>query len=126
MPNTTTAKQYWSELQKRFPSLDVYSEYDLATAKRNGRPPTTAYFEAWLENAAADFLPPPPDEMRVKAWCPPTKDKVLSYCASKKWPVGFGRHAWSTFVANDWKHYGEPIKSDDQWQAILDVMEWNP
>jgi hypothetical protein len=119
------SRQYWAELQKKFPSLNVYEQYQQAFDKL-GRHPNKSYFDQWLEIAAHDILPFPPDGKMPKRWIPPTKEQVMAYCEENRWQHGFGSHAWSVFIASNWKHYGETIKSEEQWKAIMNVMEWHP
>jgi hypothetical protein len=59
-------------------------------------------------------------------WQPPTKQEVFAYARSRKWSPRFTKHCWSKFVADGWTHYNRPITSDEQWQAIMDVTEYNP
>src|ERR1700692_2483505 len=106
-------KNYWFDLEKRFPELNVREQYELAKSKLGRHPPRT-YFEEWLSRAVRDILPLPPREWcapRQLPWLPPSKEDVLEYCVSKRWTASFGRHAWSTFIASNWRHYGEPITS---------------
>jgi hypothetical protein len=115
---------FWRELQEKYPALNVVDEYHAAASKL-GRHPTRSYFDKWLEYAANDILPTPPG-VPTSRWTPPAKQTVLDFARSKGWPAGFALHTWSTFIANNWHHYGQPITSDDQWQAIMSVTEWNP
>lgn len=128
--NDNDGQNYWVELEKRFQNLDVREQYGIAKAKLGHHPPKS-YFEEWLKRAASDVLPAPPEEWahveeKPPVWTPPAKEVVEAYCRAQGWSGKFARHAWSGFIASNWRHYGERIASDAQWQAILDVMEWNP
>lgn len=112
---------YWVQLENKYPSLDVYEQYELAKKKYGGHPPRS-YFEKWLEYSSNDILPQPPS---VK-WQPPVYERFLAYCESRGYSVGFARHTYAVLVAGGWKYFGEKVNSDEQWQAICDTMEWNP
>lgn len=59
-------------------------------------------------------------------WTPPTLEELKAYASQKRWSAGFARHCYSTWVANNWRHYGQPISSDEQWKAIMDSMDYRP
>lgn len=64
--------------------------------------------------------------IKKATWNPPTLEAIKEYCSRKRWSAGFARHCYNTWIGNNWRHYGEPIQSDEQWKAIMESMEYRP
>lgn len=60
------------------------------------------------------------------SWKPPSLEEVKAYAFSKRWSASFARHCYSVWLGNNWRHYGEPIRSDSQWQALMESMDYRP
>ena len=65
-------------------------------------------------------------ERQPKEWKPPSLETVKSYANAKGWTMSFAKHCWNKWAGSNWKHYGETIKSDEQWQCLMATMEYNP
>jgi hypothetical protein len=59
------------------------------------------------------------ETFQTVTWEPPTKEEVFAYAARQRWPTRFAKQCWHMFVARGWKHYGDPITSDERWQSIM-------
>jgi hypothetical protein len=73
-----------------------------------------------LRAAAARPKPPEPP-----SWVPPTKEAFLAYCQEKKMTGSYGLRLYRFLVARNWKYFGVPVTSDEQWKAICHTHEFN-
>ncbi len=65
--------------------------------------------------------PSPKEEEVLSTFNVPSKDEVANYAESKKKTRSFGIYCWKSWTANNWRHYGQPITSHEQWQCLLET-----
>lgn len=122
-------------LQKLYPRLDIAQQFSDARAKL-GKEPPRRYFEKWLEseqkklingtppaapvNGRGPMAPPP------NGWTPPTYETVRAFSDRKKWATGFARQFYDSMVAHNWRHYGQPVTSDEHWQSLMRDADYKP
>jgi hypothetical protein len=82
------------------------------------------YINRWFPSQkealrARSGAPEPP------SWVPPSKESFIAYCQQKKMTGSYGLRLYRFLVARNWKYFGVPITSDEQWQAICHTHEFN-
>jgi hypothetical protein len=64
------------------------------------------------------FNAPPP------AWIPPSKETVMEYADKRRWARSFGAYCWNLWTGNNWVYFGQKISSDQQWQCLMESIEY--
>lgn len=59
------------------------------------------------------------------SWVPPSKEIFIDYCKDKKMAGSYGLRLYRFLLARNWKYFGTPITSDEQWKAICHTHEFN-
>jgi hypothetical protein len=57
-------------------------------------------------------------------WTPPTEAVVKAYAMSHGYMASFGRYCYQLWAGSNWRWYGERITNDNQWQCLLETIEW--
>jgi uncharacterized protein with PIN domain len=60
----------------------------------------------------------------VTEWNPPSETEVKDYAIAHGYVSSFGRYCYRLWTGNNWRWYGEPIKSTNQWQCLMEAIEW--
>lgn len=75
----------------------------------------------WFPSQRAARRSGPPPAKPKEAWQPPDKRTILDYCKTRKYSYDWGLSIYRLLVARNWKYFGEPVTSDEQWKAICDT-----
>lgn len=128
-------EQLIAKLQAIYPAVEVKSEFCHASAwilTHPDRKFTQRFFSDWVkrESKRTDdaLLPLTPvngsngnGNGHHPAWIPPTIEAVIKHAESRRLAGSYGRHCWKHWTGNNWKHFGETIKSEEQWKCLIDT-----
>jgi hypothetical protein len=105
---------------------DVWLRDDFKTARgtriRNWHAAVRIWFRSgWFPSQKAARNGAGPHTHSCPKWQPPTKELILEYCKKRRYSHDWGLKIYRLLVARNWKYFGEPVTSDEQWKAICDT-----
>lgn len=133
-----TVAEILKELGPLYPGVDMESEHRKMqawkTIPRNSKRSINRQFivnwlnkvEAPVADQAAPTAPMANGASTTASWAPPSYETVRAFSDRKKWAAGFARQFYDSMVSHNWRHYGQPVISDEHWQSLMRDADYKP